>query len=64
MGIAGAVQAKHGRLDPKAKQGHSRMGDKLSSNIFGAPGKLGLDFNNGHVGRAAYITTTGLQSTY
>ena len=31
---------------------NSRQGDpKWSLEIFGAPGKLGLDFNNGHVGR-------------
>ena len=41
-----------GFWDPNHRQGHSRHGDKnWSLEIFGAPGKLGLDFNNAHVGR-------------
>ena len=56
MGIAiNGVQFRPntaGFWDPKARQGHSRQGNaNWSLEIFGAPGKLGLDFNNGHVGR-------------
>ena len=41
-----------GFWDPNVKQVHSRQGNKnWSLDIFGAPGKLGLDFNKGHVGR-------------
>lgn len=40
-----------GFWDPKARRGHSRTGDRnWSLDIFGAPGHLGLDFNNAHVG--------------
>lgn len=40
-----------GFYDPVARRGHSRQGDKSwSLDIHGAPGKLGLDFNNAHVG--------------
>ncbi|MGL1921370.1 MAG: YHYH protein [Hyphomicrobiales bacterium] len=40
-----------GFWDANARRGHSRRGDKnWSLDIFGAPGHLGLDFNNAHVG--------------
>ena len=40
-----------GFWDPNAQRGHSRNGDRnWSLDIHGAPGKLGLDFNNAHVG--------------
>ena len=40
-----------GFYDANARRGHSRRGDKnWSLDIFGALGKLGLDFNNAHVG--------------
>jgi hypothetical protein len=40
-----------GFYDPKAKRKHSQRGDRnWSLDIFGAPGKLGLDSNNAHVG--------------
>ncbi len=40
-----------GFYDPKGKRGHSPRGDKnWSLDIFGTRGKLGLDFNNAHVG--------------
>lgn len=40
-----------GFWNPKARRGHSKRGDKnWSLDIFGAPGHLGLDFNNAHVG--------------
>ena len=65
MGIAvNGVQFRPntaGYWDPKAKQGHSRMGDEnWSLDIFGAPDKLGLDFNNGHVGRAGLYHYHGI----
>ena len=65
MGIAvNGVQFRPntaGYWDPKAKQGHSRTGDKSwSLDIFGAPGKLGLDFNNGHVGRGGLYHYHGI----
>ena len=50
-----------GFWDPNAKQGHSRFGDKnWSLDIFGAPGKLGLDHNNGHVGRGGLYHYHGI----
>ena len=40
-----------GFYDPDSRRGHSPNGDReWSLDIFGAPGKLGLDFNNAHVG--------------
>lgn len=40
-----------GFWDTSARRGHSRQGDKnWSLDIFGAPGHLGLDINNAHVG--------------
>jgi hypothetical protein len=40
-----------GSWDPNARRGHSRHGDRnWTLDIFGARGKLGLDFNNAHVG--------------
>ncbi len=40
-----------GFWDPNGRRGHSRNGNKnWSLDIFGARGKLGLDFNNAHVG--------------
>ena len=50
-----------GFWDPNAKQGHSRFGDKnWSLDIFGAPGRLGLDQNNGHVGRGGLYHYHGI----
>ena len=50
-----------GFWDPNAKQGHSRFGDKnWSLDIFGAPGRLGLDYNNGHVGRGGLYHYHGI----
>lgn len=56
MGIAmNGVQFRPntaGYWDPNARNGHSRNGDQdWSLDIHGAPGKLGLDFNNAHVGQ-------------
>ncbi len=55
MGIAvNGVQFRPntaGYYDPNGRRGHSPNGDKnWSLDIHGAPGKLGLDFNNAHVG--------------
>ena len=65
MGIAmNGVQFRPntaGFWDPSARQGHSRQGDpKWSLEIFGAPRKLGLDFNNGHVGRGGLYHYHGI----
>ena len=65
MGIAiNGVQFRPntaGYWDPRAKRGHSRTGDKnWSLDIFGAPGKLGLDFNNAHVGRGGLYHYHGI----
>ena len=50
-----------GFWDPKAPKKHSRNGDKnWSVDIFGVRGKLGLDFNNAHVGRAGMYHYHGL----
>lgn len=50
-----------GYWDPKARRGHSRRGDKAwSLDIHGAPGKLGLDFNNAHVGRGGLYHYHGI----
>ncbi len=53
-----------GFWDPKAKHGHSRNGNKKwSLDIFGAPGRLGLDFNNGHVGRGGLYHYHGIANS-
>ena len=50
-----------GSWDPNARQGHSRKGDKnWTLDIFGARGKLGLDFNNAHVGRGGLYHYHGI----
>ena len=50
-----------GFWDPNGRRGHSRHGNKnWSVEIFGVPGKLGLDFNNGHVGRAGMYHYHGI----
>ena len=50
-----------GFWDPNARQGHSRRGNpNWSLEIFGAPGKLGLDFNNAHVGRGGLYHYHGI----
>lgn len=41
-----------GFWDPTARRGHSRYGDRRwNIDIFGVRGRLGLDFNNAHIGR-------------
>ncbi len=53
-----------GFYDPEARRGHSRNGDKdWSLDIHGAPGKLGLDFNNAHVGRGGLYHYHGIASS-
>ena len=53
-----------GFWDANARRGHSRKGNRnWSLEIFGAPGKLGLDFNNGHVGRAGLYHYHGIASS-
>jgi hypothetical protein len=50
-----------GFWDPNARRGHSRRGDRnWSLEIFGARGKLGLDFNNAHVGRGGLYHYHGI----
>ena len=50
-----------GFWDPSARQGHSRRGNKnWSLEIFGAPGKLGLDLHNAHVGRGGMYHYHGI----
>ncbi len=65
MGIAvNGVQFRPntaGYWDATARRGHSRTGDRnWSVDIHGAPGKLGLDFNNGHVGRGGLYHYHGI----
>ena len=65
MGIAiNGVQFRPntaGFWDPSARRGHSRQGNpNWSLDIFGAPGKLGLDFNNGHVGHGGLYHYHGI----
>ena len=65
MGIAiNGVQFRPntaGFYDPNGRRGHSREGDKnWSLDIHGAPGKLGLDFNNAHVGRGGLYHYHGI----
>lgn len=65
MGIAiNGVQFRPntaGFYDPNGRRGHSRNGDRnWSLDIHGAPGKLGLDFNNAHVGRGGLYHYHGI----
>jgi hypothetical protein len=65
MGIAlNGVQFRPntaGFWDPDGRRGHSRNGDpNWSLDIHGAPGKLGLDFNNAHVGRGGLYHYHGI----
>jgi hypothetical protein len=53
-----------GFYDPNGRRGHSRNGDRnWSLDIHGAPGKLGLDFNNAHVGRGGLYHYHGIASS-
>ena len=53
-----------GFWDPNARRGHSRNGNRnWSLDIFGARGRLGLDFNNGHVGKAGLYHYHGIAKT-
>lgn len=50
-----------GFWDPDARRGHSRQGHRdWSLDIHGAPGRLGLDFNNAHVGRGGLYHYHGI----
>ena len=50
-----------GFWDSSAQQGHSRRGNKnWSLEIFGAPGRLGLDLHNAHVGRGGMYHYHGI----
>ena len=50
-----------GFWDPSARHGHSRRGNKnWSLEIFGTPGKLGLDSHNAHVGRGGMYHYHGI----
>ena len=50
-----------GYYDPEGRRGHSPNGDRnWSLDIHGAPGKLGLDFNNAHVGRGGLYHYHGI----
>ena len=50
-----------GSWDPFARRGHSRHGDRnWTIDIFGARGRLGLDFNNAHVGRGGLYHYQGI----
>ena len=50
-----------GFWDPSARHDHSRRGNKnWSLEIFGAPGKLGLDSHNAHVGRGGMYHYHGI----
>lgn len=50
-----------GFWDPDARRGHSRDGHRdWSLDIHGAPGRLGLDFNNAHVGRGGLYHYHGI----
>ena len=65
MGIAiNGVQFRPntaGFYDPSSRRGHSPSGDEnWSVDIHGAPGKLGLDFNNAHVGRGGLYHYHGI----
>ncbi|GHB04473.1 hypothetical protein GCM10009069_28860 [Algimonas arctica] len=68
MGIAiNGVQFRPntaGFYDPNGRRGHSRNGDpNWSVDIHGAPGKLGLDFNNAHVGRGGLYHYHGIANS-
>lgn len=68
MGIAiNGVQFRPntaGFHDPNGRRGHSRNGDpNWSVDIHGAPGKLGLDFNNAHVGRGGLYHYHGIANS-
>jgi len=53
-----------GFYDPNGRRGHSRNGDRnWSLDINGAPGRLGLDFNNAHVGRGGLYHYHGIADT-
>lgn len=53
-----------GFYDPNGRRGHSRNGDRnWSLDIHGAPGKLGLDFNNAHVGRGGLYHYHGIATS-
>ena len=57
--------ATAGFWDPKAPRGHSRNGNKnWSVDIFGLKGRLGLDFNNAHVGRGGMYHYHGLPTSF
>lgn len=65
MGIAvNGVQFRPntaGYYDPDGRRGHSPNGDRnWSIDIHGARGKLGLDFNNAHVGRGGLYHYHGI----
>lgn len=50
-----------GFYDPNGRRGHSPNGDRnWSLDINGAPGRLGLDFNNAHVGRGGLYHYHGI----
>ncbi len=50
-----------GFWDPSARRQHSRHGDQnWSVDIFGLRGRLGLDFNNAHVGRGGMYHYHGI----
>jgi len=50
-----------GSWDPDSRRGYSRHGDRnWTVDIFGARGKLGLDFNNAHVGRGGLYHYHGI----
>ena len=53
-----------GSWDPNARRGHSQNGDKnWTIDIHGARGKLGLDFNNAHVGRGGLYHYHGIANS-
>lgn len=53
-----------GFWDPTARRGHSRHGDRnWSLDLFGAPGRLGLDFNHAHVGRGGLYHYHGIATS-
>ena len=53
-----------GSWDPFARRGHSRYGDRnWTIDIFGARGRLGLDFNNAHVGRGGLYHYHGVPTS-
>lgn len=53
-----------GFYDPNGRRGHSRNGGRnWSLDINGAPGRLGLDFNNAHVGRGGLYHYHGIANS-